>query len=79
MLKKRKDGTTYYKNTDSEAMVQSGQVKEFPAIRDDIFYIVDRNIALAARETGREVYDLLIPEKYDKDDDTMMIHEFAII
>lgn len=59
--------------------VQSGQVKEFPAIRDDIFYIVDRNIALAARETGREVYDLLIPEKYDKDGDTMTIHEFSII
>ena len=59
--------------------IQSGQVKEFPAIRDDVFYIVDRGTALAARETGREVYDLLIPEKYDKDDDTMTIHEFSII
>ncbi len=59
--------------------IQSGQVKEFPAIRDDVFYIVDRGTALAARETGREVYDLLIPEKYDKDDDTMTVHEFSII
>ncbi|GEM_PF-3313134 len=59
--------------------IQSGQVKEFPAIRDDVFYIVDRGTALAARETGREVYDLLIPEKYDKDGDMMTIYEFSII
>lgn len=60
-------------------LVLDGKVVAFPEPQDGIFYIVERKVAASARDSGRTVCDLLIPEKYDRVSDGMKILEFSIL
>ncbi len=39
------------------------RVLPFPDPQPDVYYVVDRKVAEAAREAGRETYDLLLPDE----------------
>ncbi|MBP5634313.1 hypothetical protein J6X09_01300 [Candidatus Saccharibacteria bacterium] len=61
-------------------LVLDGKVVAFPEPQEGIFYIVERKIAVSAKNSGRASYDLLIPEKYDLvTDGTMRIIEFSVL
>lgn len=60
-------------------LILSGQKVAFPEPQEGVFYIVERKIASIAKSSGRDTYDLLIPEKYDADGSEMTIVEFSIL
>lgn len=60
-------------------LILNGRTIPFPEPSENVFYIVERKIASVARAAGRETYDLLIPEKYDRDENEMVISEFSIL
>ncbi len=61
-------------------LVLNGRTIPFPEPSENIFYIVERKIASIARMAGRESYDLLIPEKFDRNSENeMTITEFSIL
>lgn len=60
-------------------LILSGQTVAFPEPQEGVFYIVERKIASIAKSSGRDTYDLLIPEKYDADGSEMTIVEFSIL
>ena len=60
-------------------LILNGRTIPFPEPSENVFYIVERKIASVAKAAGRETYDLLIPEKYDRDENGMKITEFSIL
>lgn len=60
-------------------LILNGQTVAFPEPQEGVFYIVERKIASIAKSSGRDTYDLLIPEKYDADGSEMAIVEFSIL
>ena len=60
-------------------MVLKGRTISFPEPSEGVFYIVERKIASIAKASGRETYDLLIPEKFDREENDMTITEFSIL
>lgn len=60
-------------------LILGGQTVAFPEPQEGMFYIVERKIASIAKLSGRDTYDLLIPEKYDADGSEMTIVEFSIL
>lgn len=60
-------------------LILNGRTILFPEPSENVFYIVERKIASVAKAAGRETYDLLIPEKYDRDENGMKITEFSIL
>jgi hypothetical protein len=60
-------------------LILNGRTIPFPEPSENVFYIVERKIASVAKAAGRETYDLLIPEKYDRDENDMKITEFSIL
>lgn len=60
-------------------LILNGRTISFPEPSENVFYIVERKIASVAKAAGRETYDLLIPEKYDRDENGMKITEFSIL
>lgn len=61
------------------SLVLGGQILDFPAPQEGVFYIVERKIVIAAKIAGRTTCDLLIPKKYNTDEDGMKITEFLIL
>lgn len=60
-------------------LILNGRTISFPEPSENVFYIVERKIASVAKAAGRETYDLLIPEKYDRDENGIKITEFSIL
>lgn len=60
-------------------LILNGRTIPFPEPSENVFYMVERKIASIAKAAGRETYDLLIPEKYDRDENGMTITEFSIL
>ena len=60
-------------------LVLNGRTIPFPEPSENVFYIVERKIASIAKVSGRETYDLLIPEKFDREENDMTITEFSIL
>lgn len=60
-------------------LILNGRTVTFPEPQEGVFYIVERKIASIAKLSGRDTYDLLIPEKYDINENEMTIVEFSIL
>ena len=60
-------------------LILNGQTVAFPEPQEGVFYIVERKIASIAKSSGRNTYDLLIPEKYDVNESEITIVEFSIL
>ena len=60
-------------------LVLNGRTIPFPEPSENVFYVVERKIASIAKVSGRETYDLLIPEKFDREENAMTITEFSIL
>lgn len=60
-------------------LVLNGRTIPFPDPSEGVFYVVERKIASIAKVSGRETYDLLIPEKFDREENAMTITEFSIL
>lgn len=60
-------------------LILNGQTVTFPEPQEGVFYIVERKIASIAKSSGRDTYDLLIPEKYDVNESEITIVEFSIL
>ena len=60
-------------------LILNGHTIPFPEPSEGIYYIVERKIASIAKTSGRETYDLLIPEKFDRNENGMAITEFSIL
>lgn len=60
-------------------LILNGQTVAFPEPQEGVFYIVERKIASIAKSSGRDTYDLLIPEKYDANENEITIVEFSIL
>lgn len=60
-------------------LILNGRTVTFPEPQEGVFYIVERKIASIAKLSGRDTYDLLIPEKYDTNGSEMTIVEFSIL
>lgn len=60
-------------------LILNGRTIPFPEPSENVFYIVERKIASIAKVSGRETYDLLIPEKFDREENAMTITEFSIL
>lgn len=60
-------------------LILDRQTVTFPEPQEGVFYIVERKIASIAKSSGRDTYDLLIPEKYDVNENEITIVEFSIL
>lgn len=60
-------------------LILNGRTISFPEPSENVFYIVEHKIASVAKVSGRETYDLLIPEKFDREENAMTITEFSIL
>ena len=60
-------------------LILNGRTVTFPEPQEGVFYIVERKIASIAKLSGRDTYDLLIPEKYDVNENEITIVEFSIL
>ncbi|MBR1939118.1 hypothetical protein IJ847_00080 [Candidatus Saccharibacteria bacterium] len=79
-LQKTVVGIPVTKSHNGLNLVLNGRAIPFPEPSENIFYIVERKIASIARMAGRESYDLLIPEKFDRNSENeMTITEFSIL
>ena len=52
----------------------NGERRAFPDVRQGVYYLVDREVAITAKEIGRTTADLLIPLIYVKEDEEKIIY-----
>ncbi len=78
-LQKTVVGVPVVRNCRSIQLFLNGQTGPLPEPCENVFYIVERKIASIAKLSGRETYDLLIPEKFEKNKDGIVITEFSIL
>lgn len=58
-------------------VVKDGQVYNFPAPQEGVFFFVDRDIAEAARSIGRDTDDLIFPIQYEETDSAIYVAQLG--
>ncbi len=59
------------------ALLLNGAIHDFPDPKDNVLVVVDREIALAARELGRETDDLIFPDDFTTTDSEIICYKLG--